>query len=162
MLTNPSLLFTSSFCYMITLLAQSLVNHPHSATQPQPTRLPSHETSKNTLLIHTIRTFTNGSILISYTQLLIRIMTPPSPPSFLYDTNHLQSTVVRATLIYQQDLILFLSFTEWRTTLGQYPTRTPTHPINTPLVAWHTYRLDLTHPSGTCMPPPRHYISTFR
>ena len=84
------------------------------------------------------------------------------PPLLLYDIDHLQSTVVRATLIYQQDLILFLSFTKWRTTLGQYPTRTPTHPLNTPLVAWHMYRPDLTHPPGTCMPPPRHYISTFR
>ena len=35
-----------------------------------------------------------------------------SPPPLLYDIDHLQSTVVRATLIYQQDLLLFLSFTE--------------------------------------------------
>ena len=42
---------------------------------------------------------------------------PPLPPPLLYDIDHLQSAVVRATLIYHQDLTLFLSFTEWRTTI---------------------------------------------
>ena len=65
---------------------------------------------------------------------------PPAP--LLYDIDHLQATVVRATLSYRQDLVLFLSFTEWRTTLGQYPTRTPNHPLNAPHGTW--IRIDLT------------------
>ena len=85
---------------------------------------------------------------------------PPAP--LLYDTDHLQATFVHATLIYKQDLQLFLTFTEWRTTIAQHPTQTPTHPLNAPHSSWHTYRPDLAYPYGTCMPPPRQYISTFR
>ena len=53
--------------------------HPRSTTQSQPARLPSQAISRNTLLIPTISTFTNGSTPTAYVPLLMRPMTPSHP-----------------------------------------------------------------------------------
>ena len=87
---------------------------------------------------------------------------PSASPPLLYELPELLSTIDQATLSYQQDIILFLQFAEWRTTLSQHPTHIPTNPLTVPINDWHTYTPDLTHRPGSTPPPPKEYIDRFR
>ena len=162
-LTNRTPLFPCNSCYIPTLIARSSNNHPLSPTPPRPVFLPLQEIWRNIPLIPIIRTFTNGSTPNSHnfffthdTNNLIQ------PPPLLYEIDHLLSTVAHATIIYQQNIIIFLASAEWCTTLEQHPTRTPTHPLNAAFAEWHTYTPNLTHKSGSFMSLPKYYIDTFR
>ena len=81
---------------------------------------------------------------------------PSAPPLLLYKLPELLSTIDQATLCYQQDIIQFLQFAEWCTTLSQHPTHMPTNPLTAPITDWHTYTPNLIHRHGTTpLSPPQ-------
>ena len=65
-------------------------------------------------------------------------------------------------IYYQQNTIIFLTFTEWHTTLPQYPTQIPTHQLTASIANWYTYNPNITQRPGTHPSPLQDYIDRFR
>ena len=84
----------------------------------------------------------------------------PSPP-LLYDDDEITTVITTATTTYHNDIMEYLTFTEWRRTTSQHPTIRPSYPLNTPVTAWNEYASQLHLTTLDKQQTPLNHITEF-